>query len=707
MEKLDNYKRKYFKYKAKYLNSSNKLIINNFNHKGGTTNDDYATVRQLLLDTVTEPTNYQTFVANFTTYYDYKITKYQELKTLKKANNDRILKLTIQNKNNLINSLKQSPNYDEDTLKKSVFYFPNQSIDSNIIQVYDSNYNLLVYDSAISEIQNKKINLATQLKNDIIDFIDMCDKLDTADMNNVRIEIIEYLLKISKGSININTYIPFNFILTGYPGIGKSYNANSISKLLSKTGLLCRDNITYIKKPDVIGQYLGQTAPKVYKKLSESLESIIFLDEAYSFAGPKDEKNGFDKYGQEALDAITDFNSEHQGLISIIAAGYPIEMKTQFLDVNPGLPRRFPLIIKLNRYKIYDILNITIKKSKSLVQNLDTSIITKSRIILSTLIFIVQLISNFDFSINPNIYQDIIESIDKISEENAEIINVGGNIPDFKSLVQKVIYNIRNLAIKFYHNDNFDYLPILSIDTNRYPFNYKKGNGTGLEWFLLCNLLNKTTDLNDGDLFSFQASDINEYTELYLNTIILNYFTPGEDLDLTEQLFVELYFIVTTNIFKQKNITIEFNSDNTISILDHNNYISSLIANSNITITTDQQLLSILYEQLYTKYKETVQLEENKKSRFFTLFSLKDLRDMKKNKNEFINQEELSQEQKYIQKLNEKIKELNEDIVEKSVESLTEKEQLQKEYTQKLSEQEQYIKELQREISQKDISEDL
>jgi len=701
---METYKKKYFKYKTKYLNSSNKLIINNFNHKGGTTNSDYESLKNLLIQTVTDPTNYQTFVSNFTTYYDYKITKYQELKTLKKANNDRILKLTIQNKNNLINSLKQSPNYDEDTLKKSVFYFPNQSIDGNIIQVYDSNYNLLVYDSVINEIQTKKTNLTTKLKNDILEFIEMCDKLDTADMNNVRIEIIEYLLKISKGSININTYIPFNFILTGYPGIGKSYNANSISKLLSKTGLLCRDNITYIKKPDVIGQYLGQTAPKVYKKLSESLESIIFLDEAYSFAGPKDEKNGFDKYGQEALDAITDFNSEHQGLISIIAAGYPIEMKTQFLDVNPGLPRRFPLIIKLNRYKIYDILNITIKKSISLIQNLNTSDKTKSDIVLGTLIFIVQLVSNFDFSINPNIYQDIIESIDRISQENIEIINAS-NITGFKGLVHQIIFNIRNLNIKY---NNTDIFRILTININRFPFDNLKGNGTGLEWFLLCNLLNKTTDLNDGDLFSFQASDINEYTELYLNTIILNYFKPGEELVLTKELFEELYFIVTTNIFKQKNITIEFpNDSNSINILDHNNYISSLIDNSNITITTKEQFTEILYHQLYSEYQETVKLEENKKSRFFTLFSLKDLRDMKKNKNEFINQEELSLEQKYIQELNEQIKELNEDIVEQSVESLTEKEQLQQQYTQKLIEQEQYIKKLQREILQKDISEDL
>ncbi len=77
MENLDNYKKKYFKYKAKYLNSSNKLIINNFNHKGGTTNSDYESLKNLLIQTVTDPTNYQTFVSNFTTYYDYKITKYQ------------------------------------------------------------------------------------------------------------------------------------------------------------------------------------------------------------------------------------------------------------------------------------------------------------------------------------------------------------------------------------------------------------------------------------------------------------------------------------------------------------------------------------------------------------------------------------------------------------------------------------------------------
>ena len=709
---MTDWKLKYLKYKNKYLNLNNSndahQIINSYNQTGGTTNNNYEELKQKLYNVIRNPakdpvnnkTLYDYFVEYYNKYYQLKIDKYNELKSVRETNNENILRLTTINKENLVNSLNQmGSQYDTDY----VFSFPAKDLDDNILEVYESNYNLLVYSDIIGQINNKKRNLKTQLRQNINEFLIECDKLNTADMDIIRIEIIEYLLKISKGSININTYIPFNYILTGYPGIGKSYNANLVAKLLGKSGLLCNDTVTYIKKPDIIAQYIGQTAPKVYKKLSQSLESIIFLDEAYSFAGPKDTQRGFDKYGQEALDAITDFTSEHQGLISVIAAGYPIEMKTQFLDVNPGLPRRFPLVIKLNRYKVYDILNISLKKTKLLIENINTMDNTsKESIIICTLLFIIKLVLNFDFKINSNIINDIQDAITKISSEN----NI--NYAIFRQYAELTIQSTRNIYI----HTGTQYFRILTINqANRYPFNNLQGNGTGIEWFLLCNLLNKTTDLNDGDLFSFQASDINEYTEIYVNTIILNHFIPHTPINILD-IVDDLYFNVTINIFKQKNISIEFNdvpgkpSENQITLLDHNNYINSLI--NDLNITTEEEFLKILFKKLYYEYEETIKLEEEKTSRSFTLFSLSDLRNMKQNTNIFIKQEPTKEEQ-YIKDLQEQYQEQVDESMQRQIEHMDEKEQMKQQIQQQQIQQiqEQHMQQMQEQQIQQQIQQQM
>jgi hypothetical protein len=149
----------------------------------------------------------------------------------------------------------------------------------------------------------------------------------------------------------IPSYDYFNLVLQGTPGVGKSYSSAIIGKALKWCGFLTVGKMKEIKKPDIVGSYTGQTAPKVYNELTQGLGNIVFIDEAYSIAGAKDETKGtFNEFGQEALDAITDYTSEHIGLLAFIVAGYEYEMQNQFLNVNIGLPRRFPTVLTLRRY---------------------------------------------------------------------------------------------------------------------------------------------------------------------------------------------------------------------------------------------------------------------------------------------------------------------------------------------------------------------
>jgi len=174
------------------------------------------------------------------------------------------------------------------------------------------------------------------------------DKVSEA-FDEYKLELLEYLIMVLNG-IKPEQH-PFNIIITGNPGLGKSHLAGEIVKLLQSTHLLPIGNFINIKKPDVIGQYVGQTAPKAYRRLIGGIGSIIFIDEAYSFAGEKREGQGYDRFGLEFITAMVDFMEEFRGLIGIIAAGYDKEMKEQFLDVNTGLYRRFPIKLRMKELK--------------------------------------------------------------------------------------------------------------------------------------------------------------------------------------------------------------------------------------------------------------------------------------------------------------------------------------------------------------------
>lgn len=174
------------------------------------------------------------------------------------------------------------------------------------------------------------------------------DKVSEA-FDEYKVELLEYLIMVLNG-VKPEQH-PFNIIITGNPGLGKSHLAGEIVKLLQSTHLLPIGNFINLKKPDVIGQYIGQTAPKAYRRLVGGIGSIIFIDEAYAFAGEKREGRGYDPFGLEFITAMVDFMEEFRGLIGIIAAGYDKEMKEQFLDANTGLYRRFPIKLRMKELK--------------------------------------------------------------------------------------------------------------------------------------------------------------------------------------------------------------------------------------------------------------------------------------------------------------------------------------------------------------------
>lgn len=148
-----------------------------------------------------------------------------------------------------------------------------------------------------------------------------------------------------------------NILLYGNAGVGKTRTANVIAFVLGKSHLLLNSKATVATRSDLVGQYIGQTAPKTRSMLMTSLESVLLLDEAYEL-GQTDKQD----FGGEAITEIVNFIDKYIGMSMLIAAGYEDEMKIRFVESNQGIPRRFPHVLVLNDYSNEELTEILVKE---------------------------------------------------------------------------------------------------------------------------------------------------------------------------------------------------------------------------------------------------------------------------------------------------------------------------------------------------------
>ena len=140
----------------------------------------------------------------------------------------------------------------------------------------------------------------------------------------------------------INTHSVF----IGNPGTGKTTVAKMMGKLYKKMGLLSKGHVHDVDRVDLVGEYIGQTAPKVKEALEKARGGVLFIDEAYSLARSNDDSKDF---GREVIEILVKEMSNGPGDLAVIVAGYPREMK-YFLDSNPGLKSRFKLYYEFEDY---------------------------------------------------------------------------------------------------------------------------------------------------------------------------------------------------------------------------------------------------------------------------------------------------------------------------------------------------------------------
>lgn len=126
----------------------------------------------------------------------------------------------------------------------------------------------------------------------------------------------------------------FHMIYTGNPGTGKTTIARLMTTLLYQLGIIKEDKLIEVERKDLIGQYIGQTAPKTAAVIDKAMGGVLFIDEAYSLANPSDKD-----YGKEAIATLVKAMEDHSDNLVVIFAGYKREMQ-EFLSMNPGIASR-------------------------------------------------------------------------------------------------------------------------------------------------------------------------------------------------------------------------------------------------------------------------------------------------------------------------------------------------------------------------------
>jgi SpoVK/Ycf46/Vps4 family AAA+-type ATPase len=143
-----------------------------------------------------------------------------------------------------------------------------------------------------------------------------------------------------KDGINVHT------VFVGNPGTGKTTVAKMMGRLYKKMGLLSKGHVHEVDRTDLVGEYIGQTAPKMKDAIEMARGGVLFIDEAYALSRSAEDHKDF---GREAVEILVKELSNGPGDLAIIVAGYPKEMKN-FLDSNPGLRSRFKMHFEFPDY---------------------------------------------------------------------------------------------------------------------------------------------------------------------------------------------------------------------------------------------------------------------------------------------------------------------------------------------------------------------
>jgi len=171
-----------------------------------------------------------------------------------------------------------------------------------------------------------------------------------------RIREIAALLLIERirKQMNLNSEsLTLHMSFTGNPGTGKTTVALRMANILHRLGFVRRGHVVNVTRDDLVGQYIGHTAPKTKEILKKAMGGVLFIDEAYYLYRPENERD----YGQEAIEMLLQVMETQREDLVVILAGYGDRME-KFFQSNPGFRSRVAHHIDFPDYSEDELLSI-------------------------------------------------------------------------------------------------------------------------------------------------------------------------------------------------------------------------------------------------------------------------------------------------------------------------------------------------------------
>ena len=197
---------------------------------------------------------------------------------------------------------------------------------------------------------------------------------DIVGMESLKAQIIDFskYIEFTKKAKEAGLKLPaqsMHMVFTGNPGCGKTTIARIVAKMLYDLDILHENKLIETERKDFIGEYIGQTAPKVEDIINRAMGGVLFIDEAYTLT-PRSSND----YAHEAIAALIKAMEDNKDNLIVIFAGYKNEMKS-FIDSNPGIASRIGYTFDFPDYTAEELLDIyKLKITKSGLKLTDNAV---------------------------------------------------------------------------------------------------------------------------------------------------------------------------------------------------------------------------------------------------------------------------------------------------------------------------------------------
>ncbi len=255
-------------------------------------------------------------------------------------------------------------------------------------------------------------------------------------LNEVK-EQIKKVVSFVKASKKRNNIPMLHMCFNGNPGTGKTTVARIVGKIFAEEQILSDKKVfVEAQRCDLIGKYVGHTAPMTQRMIEKSLGGILFIDEAYSLASYIQDEGGRD-YGAECIATLLKGMEDHRDNLCVILAGYTNEMQ-HMLGVNPGLESRIQFTIEFPDYsseELYTIFKDLCTKEKYKVSN-------------NVKAFLIEHFNKAKQNKNFSNARYVRNLYEKVKIEQAYRININANENENVNLIkkcdiEKVVYSLK------------------------------------------------------------------------------------------------------------------------------------------------------------------------------------------------------------------------------------------------------------------------